>query len=121
MSLSEVMSAAKRLPLDDQVELAENLLHSLRAVLRSSRPETVETELWPLGGMEETELQVLADVVIASGRQKELNDLLRKNREGKLTKNGEQRLDVLLAEVDQIALLKARALYTLNLYKRKEE
>ena len=28
----------------------------------------------------------------------------------------EQRLDTLLAEIDQIALLKARALYTLNLY-----
>ncbi len=74
------------------------------------------TELRPLDGMGEAELRVLADVVFAPSRQKELDDLLHKNREGKLTQEEEQRLDTLLAETDQIALLKARALYTLNLY-----
>lgn len=121
MSLSEVMSVAQRLPLDAQVELAEALLRSLRTILRSSRPEAVEAELRPLGGMGEAELRVLADAVFAPDRQKELSDLLRKNREEKLTKDEEQRLDALLAEVDQIALLKARALYTLNLYQQAEE
>ena len=121
MSLSEVMSAAQRLPLDAQVELAEGLLRGLRTVLRSSRPEAIEAELRPLGGMGEIELRVLADAVFAPDRQRELSDLLRKNREGKLTKDEEQRLDALLAEVDQVALLKARALYTLNLYQQAGE
>jgi hypothetical protein len=116
MSLSEVMSAAQRLPLVAQVELVETLLRGLRTFLHSSHPDTIETELRPLDGMGEAELRVLADAVFAPSRQKELDDLLRKNREGKLTQDEEQRLDTLLAETDQIALLKARALYTLNLY-----
>ena len=66
--------------------------------------------------MSEVELQVLANAVFASDRQKELNDLLYKNCEEKLTQGEEQRLDTLLAEIDQIMLLKARALYALNLY-----
>jgi len=66
--------------------------------------------------MSEVELQVLANAVFASDRQKELNDLLHKNCEEKLTQGEEQRLDTLLAEIDQIMLLKARALYALNLY-----
>lgn len=113
MPLSEVVSVAQRLPLDAQVELAEALLRSLRTILRSSRPVTIEAELRPLGGMGEAELRVLADVVFAPDHQKELSDLLCKNREGRLTKDEEQRLDALLAEVDQVALLKARALHTL--------
>lgn len=121
MSLPEVMGVAQRLPLDAQVELAEGLLHGLRTILRSSRLVTIEAELRPLGGMGEAELRVLADVVFAPDHQKELSDLLRKNREGRLTKDEERRLDTLLAEVDQVALLKARALYTLNLYQQTEE
>ncbi len=76
----------------------------------------IETELRPLDGMSEAELQVLVNAVFASNRQKELSDLLYKNCEEKLTQGEEQRLDTLLAEIDQIALLKARALYALNLY-----
>ena len=116
VSLSEVMNAAQQLPLVAQVELVETLLRGLRTFLHSSRPDTIETELRPLDGMGEAELQVIANAVFAPNRQKELDDLLHKNREGKLMQDEEQRLDTLLAEIDQIALLKARALYALNLY-----
>lgn len=121
-SLSQVMSAAWQLPLDDQVELAEALIGRFRAILRGDQPEeTVEAELRPLRGMEEAELHVLADAVLAPDRQEELSDLLRENREGELTKEGEKKLDVLLAEVDRLALLKARALYTLQLRQAARE
>jgi len=121
MSLSEVVSEAQRLPLDAQVELAETLLRGLRLVLRGRRPEIVEAELRPLAGMGEAELRVLAHAILAPDYQEELSDLLRKNREGELTKKEERRLDALLADTDQVALLKARALYTLGLYEKAEE
>ena len=76
----------------------------------------IETMLRPLDGMGEAELQVLINAVFVSNHQKELSNLFHKNCEGKLTRGEERRLDTLLAEIDQIALLKARALYTLNLY-----
>jgi hypothetical protein len=64
------------------------------------------------------ELRVLADAVVASGRQATLHDLLAKNRRSDLSAAEEAELDQLLEEVDQVALLKARALYTLNLMGR---
>jgi hypothetical protein len=63
--------------------------------------------------MNEAELCMLADGAIAPDDQKELSELLRKNRERRLTDGEERRLDALLAEVDQLALLKAKALYAL--------
>ncbi len=121
MSLSEVASEAQRLPLDAQLELAETLLRGLRLVLHGRRPEIVEAELRPLSGMGEAELRVLANAILAPDYQEELRDLLRKNREGELTKEETRRLDALLADADQVALLKARALYTLGLYQKAEE
>jgi hypothetical protein len=63
--------------------------------------------------MNEAGLRMLADAAIAPDYQKEVSELLRKNREGRLTDGEEHRLDALLAEVDQLALLKAKALYAL--------
>ncbi len=112
VTVDVLIGAAQQLPLRDQVELAQ----ALRTVLHSKRPDTIEAELRPLDGMEEAELRVLADIVLAPDCQQELSDLLHKNHEEKLTKDEERRLNTLLAETDQVALLKARALYTLNLY-----
>ncbi len=121
-SLSQVMSAAWQLSLDDQVELAEALIGRFRAILRGDQAEeAVETDLRPLSGMGEAELRVLADAVLASDRQEELNELLRENRKGELTEEDEKRLDILLSEVDRLALLKARALYTLQLRQAAKE
>jgi len=58
---------------------------------------------------------VLAGVVLSPGCQQQLHELLEKDRQGTLTsEEEEQALDTLLAEADRVALLKARALYTLE-------
>jgi hypothetical protein len=60
------------------------------------------------------ELRALADAVVAPGSQQRLHDLLEKNRNSNLSPEEEQILDALLDEADQVALLKARARYTLQ-------
>jgi hypothetical protein len=67
-------------------------------------------------GMREEELKVLAEAVLSPGCQQHLQELLEKNRAGTLSPEEEVILDDLLAEADQVALLKARALYTLKQY-----
>lgn len=116
MSYSKVLEATRQLPLDDQVELVEAVLSNLRSVLRGKPAEPLEEELAPLTGMSAEELQVLAEAVVAPGRQRQLQALLEKNRSGTLSPEEETTLDTLLAEADQIALLKARALYTIKVY-----
>lgn len=61
------------------------------------------------------ELQVLAEAAIAPAHQKALTRLLEKNRKDSLAPEEEAALDELLAQADQIGLLKARARYTLRL------
>jgi len=64
--------------------------------------------------MSEEELRVLAEALLSPGRQQHLQALLAKNRTGTLSADEEVLLNDLLAEADQVALLKARALYTLK-------
>jgi hypothetical protein len=73
-------------------------------------------ELAPLTGMSVEELQVLAEAVVAPGHQQQLQALLEKNRNGTLSPEEQATLDKLPAEADQVALLKARALYTFQVY-----
>jgi hypothetical protein len=117
----EVLKAARQLPLNDQVELAEALLRNLRSVLRLEPAVPAEEELTPLAGMTAEELQVLAEAVLAPGRQQQLQALLEKNRSGTLSPEEETILDRLLAEADRVALLKARALYTIKVYSLAQE
>jgi hypothetical protein len=76
---------------------------------------TVGTGLAVLSGMSESELKALAEAVVSPERQQRIQALLTVNREGALSAEQETTLDTLLDEVDQVALLKARALYTLQL------
>ncbi len=116
MSYSEVLKAARQLPLEGQVEVAEALLRNLRFALRSKRPES-RGELVPLANMNLQELQALAEAVVAPDRQQQLEALLDKNRRGELSPEEQEALDELLTGVDQVALLKARARYTMSLQK----
>jgi hypothetical protein len=120
-SYAEVLKAAQRLPLDDQVELAEALFHNLRSALLRESLRPTEKELAPLGSMSVEELRVLAEAILAPSHQHQLQTLLEKNRSGTLSPDEEKTLDTLLAEADQVALLKARALYTLKMYQPGRE
>jgi hypothetical protein len=68
-----------------------------------------------ISGMSESELKALAEAVVSPEHQQRIQALLAVNREGALNAEQETALDTLLDEVDQVALSKARALYTLQL------
>ncbi len=67
-----------------------------------------------LVGLSDAELKVLADSMLAPRLQKRLSHLLQLNREDALDSDTKQELDRLLEQVDQMNVLKARALYTLR-------
>jgi hypothetical protein len=69
-------------------------------------------------GLSVEELQALANCRLASGEQARLSDLLERNSDpqwaGALSEAEVEELDRLLAEGDQLMVLKARARYTLK-------
>lgn len=67
-----------------------------------------------LTGLSEGELQALADSKLAPSDQAHLDDLLQRNNEQQLTAAEEAELDALLARVDHLTVLRARARYTLQ-------
>ena len=115
MTYHNVLSAARELPLADQVELAQALLGNIKSSMRDSDRPSSEPELSPLDGMSQHELMALADAVVAPQRQTQMRSLLDTNREQMLSPDEETEIDSLLDEIDQVALLKARAQYTLAL------
>ena len=115
MSYAEVLKAARQLSLEDQVEITEALLRNLRFALQS-KPIESRGELVPLSNMSLQELKTLAEAVVAPDCQQQLKALLDRNQRGELSPGEQATLDEMLAEVDQVTLLKARARYTMNLY-----
>jgi hypothetical protein len=73
--------------------------------------------LEPLTGLSAAELRALATSVLAPAHARRLKQLLRLNREKKLTGALQAELDTLLTESDRLALVKAKATYTLSLLK----
>jgi anti-sigma factor RsiW len=67
-----------------------------------------------LTGLSEGELQALADSKLAPSEQGRLDELLQRNTEQQLTAAEVAELDALLARVDHLTVLKARARYTLQ-------
>ena len=63
-------------------------------------------------------LTALADMALAPKSQSRLDDLLAKNVEGKLSTKETKELDVLLAQVDELNLVKARAAAKLHQIKK---
>ncbi len=59
-------------------------------------------------------LTALADMALAPKNQSRLDDLLAKNVEGKLSVEETKELDLLLTQVDELNLVKARAAATLH-------
>ena len=64
------------------------------------------------------ELEALATSKLALPTQTRLDELLEKNSESELSEEEEGELDQLLAQIDQLTILKTRARYTLHQYKK---
>ncbi len=64
--------------------------------------------------LNEAELKALANSKLALAEQGKLSELLQKNSRAELSTEEEALLDELLEQTDQLAVIKARALYTLK-------
>ena len=73
---------------------------------------SVDSEL--LIGLNLDELQALAESLLSPKAQIQLQELLIKNSENDLSDDETETLDRLLAQVDQLNILKTRARYTLK-------
>jgi hypothetical protein len=113
MTVPKAFEIARRLPPAARLELAEKLLRGLKLVRLKQTPKS-RPELETLAALSDAELHSLAGAAVAPSRQRRLRALLRKNRATALTRAEQAALDELLAEMDRIALLKAKALYTLT-------
>ncbi len=67
-----------------------------------------------LVGLNQDELQALANSILAPATQSRLNELLAQNTENQLDDRELVELDRLLAQIDHLTLLKTRARYTLQ-------
>lgn len=109
--LEHVLTAARRLPTQAQAELAEVLLRE--AAARAAKA-VGQPALEPLRGLSEGELVALATGVIAPARVRRMKALLRRNEQGDMPEKLRRELDELLEAADRMALLKAKAAYTLS-------
>ncbi|MCC5630976.1 hypothetical protein LC613_24475 [Nostoc sphaeroides CHAB 2801] len=80
---------------------------------------SVDSEL--LMGLNLDELQALAESYLSPKAQIQLQELLVKNSENDLSHDQTETLDRLLAQVDQLNILKTRARYTLNIFQNKQQ
>ncbi|MFN6483846.1 MULTISPECIES: hypothetical protein [unclassified Nostoc] len=78
---------------------------------------SVDSEL--LIGLNVDELQALAESYLSPKAQIQLQELLVKNTDNDLSDEETETLDRLLAQVDQLNILKTRARYTLNIFQNK--
>ena len=107
VDFQQILTAARQLPKPSQAKLVSALLQEHN----QASPPAFE----PLIGLSEAELHALADSVLASEHARRLKHLLRLQRANKLTPLLQAELDALLEESDRMALVKAKASYTLKL------
>lgn len=67
-----------------------------------------------LPNVSEAGLKALANVALAPKEQNRLDKLLHRNQTGELSSDEATELDLLIEQVDELNLIKARALYTLD-------
>ncbi|MGM3305275.1 hypothetical protein ACSQ6I_04680 [Anabaena sp. WFMT] len=79
---------------------------------------SADTEL--LIGLSLDELQALTETSLSPRSQIQLDKLLIKNSENQLTNEESETLGKLLAQVDQLNIIKTRARYTLNQLQEKQ-
>jgi len=113
-TVENILQSAKQLNSIERLSVAHALLKDIPGRMRSGIPLPLLT------GLSEQDLEVLAKTFLSPSRNRCLKFLLKKNRERKLSQPEITELDRLLAESDQIALLKAKAQYTLKIMQGKE-
>jgi hypothetical protein len=117
-----VLREARKLSPHGQTELITTLLSEIGGSLIQLKRQSAKTPaLEILTGMSIGELEALANAILAPSRQRRLHSLLRKNRTKALSEKESKELDELLEESDRIALLKAKAQYTLLKSRHAEE
>ena len=79
----------------------------------------IDSEL--LIGLNIDELQALAESSLSPKTQTQLHELLIKNFENNLSNEETEILDRLLAQIDQLNIIKTRARYTLNIFQNKQQ
>jgi len=116
MTMSDMLSAAQQLPIESQLLLVKELLMELQRKTASDVKKTNDgTETSDvLLGLTNEELHALADAMMPADKQQRLTRLLRKNSSGTIKRKEIDDLDALLVECQQISLLKAKALLTLQ-------
>lgn len=107
-TVESVLKTAKKLDSFDRISIVSALLKDIPEQLKRG------LKLPLLAGLNEQELHILAKTSLSPPRNKRLKYLLKKNREAKLNQQKSKELDQILAESDQIALLKEKAQYTLR-------
>jgi len=107
-TVENILQSAKKLNSIERLSVACALLKDIPERMKNS------IKLPLLTGLSEQDLAVLAKAFLSPSRNRRLKFLLKKNREGKISQQEVIELDKLLTESDQIALLKAKAQYTLN-------
>jgi hypothetical protein len=105
------MSEQVRYITNEQGERVGVLL-DLEAYNRLTNPLALDEEC--LIGLSQDELQALADSMLAPAAQNQLDDMLVRNAESQLCADEVANLDRLLAQVDQLTILKTRARYTMH-------
>ena len=105
------MSEQVRYVTNEQGERVGVLL-DLEVYQRLTNPLAMEAEC--LTGLSQAELHALAESILAPAAQAQLDELLARNAENELSADEIAELDHLLAQLDQLTILKTRARYTLN-------
>jgi len=113
-NVERVLREARKLPPQAQNELVRSILSEgwYTSIKKKSRGGK-RNDLATLSGMSVGELKTLADAILAPQRQRRLRQLLRKNKVQMLNQKESAELDQVLEDCDRIALLKAKAQYTL--------
>ena len=110
-----------KIPRDIQQILKERRNMRVILLFEMSRRKIEGPSLETLSGLSLGELKTLTDAILAPGRQRRLNSLLRKSKTKALRKRESEELDEILEESDRLAILKAKAQYTLLKFKRTKE
>lgn len=111
-SFAEIHHATRQLPPVMKFELVRALLSEIQPGATVSTKTAADVLL--LTGLSDEELYTLTQIMLPDAQQNRLNQLLHKNHTDPLSADENREIDELLAEVQRISLIKAKAIYTLQ-------